>query len=506
MPWKTVTITVFLCVVTTMAGYADTVDLPPAADTFVVNPGSNPPLAKLIGEQDCDFGGAGSRAVASSAAFSGTNQAHGLFHSLLRFDASPTAGDVISNISLQLYTTRIMNGGLGEFNPAAESGYFDVSLMRLPSTSEWTQGYGAPETLTTHITDPTLGTTNTILNNTILPSASVVDLKTLYFDASQLSTTAVQTWVTYDLTCPALQNALSTGGLFTLLLSPAAGDNTVSFNFSCRNQNITPGFPPTLWDNGPHLIVEASASTGGTVTSATWVGTDGSPPAQSWVTATNWSSNPRVPGGHAGDSAIFADSIGSHSTTITLDGNQTLGSVVFSHDNGSSGYTYTIAAGSGNWKLIANSGTANSATVTVSAGKQLISAPVELDSNMQVNTAVAASVLAISGDINGDGTLVKAGPGTLILSGSDTYMGGTVVNAGTLIVASNAGLPNGTSLTIGAGGTLIFDPSQVITAQPTSAVTSEINPVPEPGTLTLLATAVCGAAVFRRSRSRRKKP
>ena len=124
---------------------------------------------------------------------------------------------------------------------------------------------------------------------------------------------------------------------------------------------------------------------------------------------------------------------------------------------------------------------------------------------MQVNTAVAASVLAISGDINGDGTLVKAGPGTLILSGSDTYMGGTVVNAGTLIVASNAGLPNGTSLTIGAGGTLIFDPSQVITAQPTSAVTSEINPVPEPGTLTLLATAVCGAAVFRRSRSRRKE-
>ena len=43
------------------------------------------------------------------------------------------------------------------------------------------------------------------------------------------------------------------------------------------------------------------------------------------------------------------------------------------------------------------------------------------------------------------------GPGgTLILSGSDTYGGGTNVNAGTLIVTNNTALPSETSLTVGA--------------------------------------------------------
>ena len=54
--------------------------------------------------------------------------------------------------------------------------------------------------------------------------------------------------------------------------------------------------------------------------------------------------------------------------------------------------------------------------------------------------------------------------GTLILSGTDTYSGGTTVKAGTLVVTSNSALPNGSSLTIGAGGTLIFDPAQAVAA------------------------------------------
>ena len=449
---------------------------------------------------------AGSRAVASSAAFSGTSGtggAHGLFQSLLRFDGSSLAGDTISDVSLQLSITLSMTGGKGVFNTSAQSGSVDFSMLTLAPANEWVQGYGAPENAGQRgspIFDPTQGTTYDILHNTILPEASVVDLKTLYFDATQLSSTA-QTWVTFDLTCPALQNALSSGERFSLLLSPAAGDQAVNFNFQAYTQNNGPGVPPTIRSNGPQLLVTTVVST-----SAGWVGTDGSPPAQSWATATNWSSNPNIPGGQIGDSAIFDNSIGSHSTTITLDGNQTLGSLVFSHDNGSSGYTYTIAEGSGDWKLIFDNGAAGPATVTVSAGKQLISAPVELVSNTEVNTTAETSVLAISGDINGDGTLVKTGLGTLILSGTDTYLGGTIVNAGTLIVASNAALPDGTSLTVGAGGTMLFDPSQVATAQLTSSATPEINPVPEPGTLTLLAMAVCGAAVFQRGRSRQKKP
>ena len=44
----------------------------------------------------------------------------------------------------------------------------------------------------------------------------------------------------------------------------------------------------------------------------------------------------------------------------------------------------------------------------------------------------------------------------LILSGSDNYAGGTNVEAGTLILASNIALPGGSSLTVGAGGVLLF--------------------------------------------------
>ncbi len=51
------------------------------------------------------------------------------------------------------------------------------------------------------------------------------------------------------------------------------------------------------------------------------------------------------------------------------------------------------------------------------------------------------------------GSLVKAGAGTLTLSGTNTYTGGTVLNAGTLAVGSNAALGTGT-LTIANGATL----------------------------------------------------
>ena len=43
---------------------------------------------------------------------------------------------------------------------------------------------------------------------------------------------------------------------------------------------------------------------------------------------------------------------------------------------------------------------------------------------------------------------MSASNGTLILSGSDDYTGGTIVEAGTLIVSNADALPTGTSLTV----------------------------------------------------------
>ena len=102
----------------------------------------------------------------------------------------------------------------------------------------------------------------------------------------------------------------------------------------------------------------------------------------------------------------------------------------------------------------------------------------------------------IADGTGGAGSLIKAGTGILILSGSDTYSGGTTVNAGTLCVTNFGALPSGTNLTVAAGGTFIFDPSAAVASgegspfavPPGAAVTT----VPEPSTAVLLGAGVLG--------------
>ena len=92
-------------------------------------------------------------------------------------------------------------------------------------------------------------------------------------------------------------------------------------------------------------------------------------------------------------------------------------------------------------------------------------------------------------------TLAGAG-GTLILSDTSNYTGGTNVDAGTLIATDNGALSDNTSLTIGAGGAFIFDPT--VSAAPAGAAPQSAAPVPEPGTIALLLAAFCSAAIYRR--------
>jgi len=93
--------------------------------------------------------------------------------------------------------------------------------------------------------------------------------------------------------------------------------------------------------------------------------------------------------------------------------------------------------------------------------------------------------------------LLKTGSGQLILSGSNTYMGGTTVDDGTLYVTNSNALPTETRLTIGAGGTLIFDPSAFFASPMILSVASRFSSptmetVPEPGTLSLLGVSIIG--------------
>ncbi|MGY3230956.1 fibronectin-binding autotransporter adhesin [Luteibacter sp. HA06] len=65
----------------------------------------------------------------------------------------------------------------------------------------------------------------------------------------------------------------------------------------------------------------------------------------------------------------------------------------------------------------------------------------------------AGTTLSATGTVSGD-TLVKNGAGTLVLEGSNTYTGGTVVNGGALQVGSDAALGNAAGGITLASGTL----------------------------------------------------
>ncbi len=117
-------------------------------------------------------------------------------------------------------------------------------------------------------------------------------------------------------------------------------------------------------------------------------------------------------------------------------------------------------------------------------------------------TYATGGTFTYSGSISGNEGLIKLGPGELILSGSDTFDGGTTVEAGTLIATNSNAIPRETSLTVGPGGIFVFDPSQAgAGAVPAPGAQAVVAAVPEPGTVALLVAAgIVAAAVARRTR------
>ena len=109
--------------------------------------------------------------------------------------------------------------------------------------------------------------------------------------------------------------------------------------------------------------------------------------------------------------------------------------------------------------------------------------------------------MTITGEISGS-ALTKVGDGSLILSGSNNYAGGTTVLDGTLEIVAADALPPGGGLTIGAGAQSLFDAGASagieISGGPPMQAASDASvayAVPEPGTLALLAVGVAAAGV-----------
>ncbi len=170
-----------------------------------------------------------------------------------------------------------------------------------------------------------------------------------------------------------------------------------------------------------------------------------------WSTSGNWTGG--VPGSGQ-DTAVFGTALTSGTATVTLDGSRSLASLGFSTTGGNS---YVIAASGASTLTLTNTLT-STAALSNSGGNHTINAPIVLGSNLSV-TATTGSALTIAGGISesSTGTSVSVGGGgDLILSGTDTYTGGTNVSAATLAITSASALSSTGVVTIGGGGKLVL--------------------------------------------------
>jgi fibronectin-binding autotransporter adhesin len=180
---------------------------------------------------------------------------------------------------------------------------------------------------------------------------------------------------------------------------------------------------------------------------STWTNMAGN---ESWTAAGNWSSG--IPGSNPADVATFGQAIPS-ATIITLDANQTVGTMNFN-----TGSSYTIAQGTGNNTLTLNNN-GSIAQINDLFGNHTISAPVFLTAGVQIAVGQPTDTFTISGNISGSGGVVLLGSnssqavGTVVLGGANTYAGGTTVNTGTLVVGAVGALPTASALTIGTATT-----------------------------------------------------
>ena len=213
----------------------------------------------------------------------------------------------------------------------------------------------------------------------------------------------------------------------------------------------------------------------------------------SWTNQSNWSTF-SVPNA-IGATAIVGTATNS-TWSITLDGPQTLGTLIFTNSGGNAGAGYSLDAGTAGTGSLTLDNSGAAAQIVVTGGNHAVTAPVYLVSGDLSVSASNNGVLTISGSISQDITRNLTfggdGSGELILSGTNNLGGSgavATVLAGTLQLNNSEALADGTSLTVGDasffGG---IQPAGAFNgASGAGTAVSIAWPVPEPGTLAILA-------------------
>jgi autotransporter-associated beta strand protein len=150
---------------------------------------------------------------------------------------------------------------------------------------------------------------------------------------------------------------------------------------------------------------------------------------------------------NTGGATLFRDSGAAGSATITTNS----GSVVRFFNTSSGGTAQFITNAGGTFDISPlTSGGMTAGSISGAGSYQLGSEQLTVGSN---NLSTTVSGVIADGGIGGGtgGSLVKEGGGTLVLSGVNTYTGGTTINAGTLAISGSVA----SGVTVNAGGTLM---------------------------------------------------
>ncbi|MEI6345444.1 MAG: autotransporter-associated beta strand repeat-containing protein [Verrucomicrobiota bacterium] len=141
--------------------------------------------------------------------------------------------------------------------------------------------------------------------------------------------------------------------------------------------------------------------------------------------------------------------------TLTLSAsNSYAGGTTFS--NGTIAIGNKNALGSGDLNM-AGSGTLQAATNNL-----LLINTIQIGAGSNGVIDVQTNGLSLSGSVSGTGALKMAGGGTLVLTGSNGYSGGTVISSGTLQVGSGGGSGNLGGGTVSNNGLLLFNRSDAV--------------------------------------------
>ncbi|MEY5025155.1 MAG: hypothetical protein RLZZ244_683, partial [Verrucomicrobiota bacterium] len=98
----------------------------------------------------------------------------------------------------------------------------------------------------------------------------------------------------------------------------------------------------------------------------------------------------------------------------------------------------------------------NGGTLNVSAGSLSLGGSMQLGAS-GASLVVGGSQLVVRGAVSGSGGLVKRGAGALLLTGSNSFTGAKLINAGSVVVTSDGALGSGAGgTTVGATTTLDF--------------------------------------------------